>query len=319
MYLKVCLFSCIYLTLQCVHAFKYATPQRSFIRATATTTSMSSLSSGIAMSSRNMNLRMMSDAASSPAIIVASSTAKPVSSLWTTYVKVMDVLTTLFPLWTVIFASLALKRPASFDWFTTQYFTASLGALMLSMGITLTVDDFKRVAREPNYPIVGFLLCYVLMPALGLALGKAFKLPVDFVAGLILIGSINGGQASNLCTYIARGDVALSGNNNIFPPPLLFNYLVVVFSVDDNRDHYRWNVYDSFTMQAYPRNYRTSRRRRYRHVVSTLSLHLHHSIYHKINCPVDVYRLFSLLLSAEWPSINSSQSSLRQYYQSHPL
>eukprot|EP01031_Cornospumella_fuschlensis_P038833 gene38833-47228_t len=81
---------------------------------------------------------------------------------------------------------------------------------MLSMGITLTVDDFVRVAKEPKAVIWGFLLCYVLCPALGLGLGKAFKLPVDLVAGLVLVGCINGGQASNLCTYIAKGDVALS-------------------------------------------------------------------------------------------------------------
>ena len=133
------------------------------------------------------------------------------SKLWNGYVKTTDLLTTLFPLWTILFAGIAIKKPESFSWFTTKYFTASLGALMLSMGITLTPDDFTRVTKEPAKVIVGFLLCYALMPALGLGLGKAFKLPVDLIAGLILVGSINGGQASNLCTYIARGDVALSG------------------------------------------------------------------------------------------------------------
>jgi len=81
---------------------------------------------------------------------------------------------------------------------------------MLSMGITLTLDDFIRVGKEPGAVIVGFLLCYLLCPALGFALGKAFNLPLDLISGLVLVGSINGGQASNLCTYIARGDVALS-------------------------------------------------------------------------------------------------------------
>lgn len=109
-----------------------------------------------------------------------------------------------------MFAGLALIRPESFAWFTTQYFTGFLGALMLSMGITLTADDFTRVVKEPGAVVVGFLLCYGLCPLLGLGLGKAFALPVDLVAGLVLVGSINGGQASNLCTYIARGDVALS-------------------------------------------------------------------------------------------------------------
>ena len=142
------------------------------------------------------------------AATTSSSSSK--SSLWDMYVKTTDVLTTLFPLWTVLFAGLALLRPQSFDWFTTKYFTGTLGALMLSMGITLTPDDFKRVATQPGAVIVGFLLCYVLCPALGLGLGQAFNLPVDLVAGLVLVGCINGGQASNLCTYIAKGDVALS-------------------------------------------------------------------------------------------------------------
>jgi BASS family bile acid:Na+ symporter len=58
--------------------------------------------------------------------------------------------------------------------------------------------------------IVGFLGCYVLMPLLAMAFGYAFSLPKALIAGLILVGCINGGQASNLCTYIAKGDVALS-------------------------------------------------------------------------------------------------------------
>lgn len=132
------------------------------------------------------------------------------SKLWNTYLKITETITILFPLWTVLFAGWALKKPETFAWFTTKYFTASLGALMLSMGITLTVDDFIRVTKEPFAVIVGFILCYGLMPALGIGLGKAFGLPLDLVAGLTLVGAVNGGQASNLCTYIAKGDVALS-------------------------------------------------------------------------------------------------------------
>ena len=150
----------------------------------------------------------MSDAAAVVAPIVPA--AKETSALWKAYIKTTDVLTTLFPLWTVLFAGLALVRPESFAWFTTNYFTGTLGALMLSMGITLTPDDFTRVGKQPGAVIVGFVLCYVLCPARGFGLGKAFNLPVDLVAGLVLVGSINGGQASNLCTYIAKGDVALS-------------------------------------------------------------------------------------------------------------
>ena len=110
----------------------------------------------------------------------------------------------------MLFTAVALKSPASFDWFTTDYFTAALAALMLSMGITLTPADFVKVASRPNAVLMQFSLCYAMMPVLALALGKAFSLEPAIIAGMVLVGSINGGQASNLCTYIARGNVALS-------------------------------------------------------------------------------------------------------------
>ena len=81
---------------------------------------------------------------------------------------------------------------------------------MLSMGITLTVDDFKRVLQRPGVMVLGFLGCYGLMPAMALLLSRALGLSPALTAGMILVGSINGGQASNLCTYIAKGDVAVS-------------------------------------------------------------------------------------------------------------
>lgn len=126
------------------------------------------------------------------------------------YEKTANVATTLFPVWTVICSGIALKSPESFSWFTTEYFTAGLAALMLSMGITLTPADFAKVASRPNATIMQFALCYGMMPLLALGLGTVFGLDKALLAGLVLVGSINGGQASNLCTYIARGNVALS-------------------------------------------------------------------------------------------------------------
>ena len=206
--------SCLVAAANLSYAFTFAPCTRRGIFITPPSTS-----SSLATNYR-MVVKMQTDDVAPPippasaVALTTTATTKPFS-LWETYVKTMDVLTTLFPLWTILFAGLALKRPESFAWFITKYFTASLGALMLSMGITLTPEDFTRVAKEPSFVVIGFLLCYVLCPALGLVLGKAFKLPVDLIAGLILVGSINGGQASNLCTYIARGDVALSGNTEL--------------------------------------------------------------------------------------------------------
>ena len=132
------------------------------------------------------------------------------ASLFDLYLQTMSLVTNLFPLWTVIFSGIALKSPKTFDWFTTEYFTAALAALMLSMGITLTPADFAAVFKQPDCIFVQFSLCYVMMPLLALALGKAFGLNDALLAGTVLVGSINGGQASNLCTYIAKGNVALS-------------------------------------------------------------------------------------------------------------
>ena len=65
--------------------------------------------------------------------------------------KLMDLsalFSNLFPLWTVLGAGTALLRPATFDFMTTSSFTAGLSILMFSMGITMTLDDFKRVFEK---------------------------------------------------------------------------------------------------------------------------------------------------------------------------
>eukprot|EP01031_Cornospumella_fuschlensis_P045332 gene45332-55462_t len=114
---------------------------------------MIKISSGVVKPSSLSNFRLSAPESRTKVTMsgdTAVATSGKKNSLWNTYLKTMDTLTTLFPLWTVLFAGLALYKPSTFSWFTTKYFTASLGALMLSMGITLTVDDFVRVAKEPK-------------------------------------------------------------------------------------------------------------------------------------------------------------------------
>lgn len=151
----------------------------------------------------SMTLQMASTTGTAPEESIGSKVFKA-------YIKTANLATTLFPLWTILFTGIALKSPSSFDWFTTDYFTGALAALMLSMGITLTPADFVKVASRPNAVVMQFSLCYAMMPILAFALGKAFNLEPAILAGMVLVGSINGGQASNLCTYIAKGNVALS-------------------------------------------------------------------------------------------------------------
>jgi BASS family bile acid:Na+ symporter len=116
--------------------------------------------------------------------------------------------TNLFPIWTILFSMIALNRPHSFDWFTTLYFTEALEILVLSMGLTLTPQDFVNVLKRPKAVILQFFNCFAVMPLLAYALGMGFGLDQALLAGMVLVGSINGAQASNLCTYIAKGNVA---------------------------------------------------------------------------------------------------------------
>jgi len=138
--------------------------------------------------------------------VIESEPEPPVSA----FQAFSNIFSTLFPLWTLLVALIGLFKPATFAAIPTSAFTGLLGMLMLSMGITLSVDDFKRVLTRPGVMIVGVVGCYVMMPLLALGLSSALGLSPALTAGMVLVGSINGGQASNLCTYIAKGDVALS-------------------------------------------------------------------------------------------------------------
>lgn len=81
---------------------------------------------------------------------------------------------------------------------------------MFGMGATLTLNDFVRVAKLPQGVMVGLILQFSIMPLVGWGSAKAFGLPNELAAGFILLGSCPGGISSNVVTYLARGDVALS-------------------------------------------------------------------------------------------------------------
>jgi len=116
----------------------------------------------------------------------------------------------MFAVWLAIAAVTAVKYPPSFTWVQASYFTGLLGLLMFSVGITTTVDDFKACLTRPGAVAINFLSCYGIMPVLAFVLAKMMGAQGEILAGMVLVGSINGGQASNLCTLIAGGDVALS-------------------------------------------------------------------------------------------------------------
>ncbi|QNX33842.1 bile acid:sodium symporter family protein [Acinetobacter seifertii] len=114
-----------------------------------------------------------------------------------------------FALWVIVFAALALWQPEFFVWLKA-YIPWILGIIMLGMGMTMTVDDFKGVLQSPKAVLIGVVAQFVVMPGLAFVLCKLFDLPPEIAVGVILVGCCPGGTASNVITYMAKGNVALS-------------------------------------------------------------------------------------------------------------
>ena len=124
--------------------------------------------------------------------------------------RVLAFLTSAFPLWVLVASALALYHPPLFAWFSGPFITVGLGIIMLSMGMTLGFDDFRRIARHRRLVVPGVALQYTVMPTLGWAIGYVYGLPTEFAVGLVLVSSCPGGTASNVISFLAKTDVALS-------------------------------------------------------------------------------------------------------------
>ena len=124
--------------------------------------------------------------------------------------RLFITLANLFPVWVLTGAGLALWKPETATWFQPHWIPYFLGLIMLSMGLTLSLEDFFRVLKMPKSILLGVGLQYTIMPGLGYALALGFNLPIDFVIGLVLVACCPGGTASNVVCFIARTHVALS-------------------------------------------------------------------------------------------------------------
>lgn len=119
------------------------------------------------------------------------------------------VITNFFTIWIILFSLSAFYYPNHFKGLT-GLIVPTLGIIMFGMGMTLTIHDFRRVLARPRDVYIGVLLQYLLMPLGAFILVKVFNLNEFLAAGIILLGSCPGGTASNVITYLARGDLALS-------------------------------------------------------------------------------------------------------------
>jgi len=119
-----------------------------------------------------------------------------------------------FTAWVFAFVAASMVYPTAFgSWFGIDLkilIVPLIQIIMFGMGTTLSVADFGRVFKMPWPVLVGFVLQFSVMPLTGLALAKIFGFEAEIAAGVVLIGSCPGGVASNLMTYLAGGNVALS-------------------------------------------------------------------------------------------------------------
>ena len=121
----------------------------------------------------------------------------------------MRILTRLFPLWAVVFASAAYLFPAGFTP-AVPYVTYLLALIMFAAGVTLRVADFRRVITRPGPVLAGLGLHYLIMPLAAWAIAHALGMPPELAAGMILVGSVASGTSSTVMVFLSGGDVALS-------------------------------------------------------------------------------------------------------------
>ena len=114
-----------------------------------------------------------------------------------------------FPILAILACAAALLWPEVFINFKVAIIPM-LGLIMFSMGLTQTKDDFLRVLRSPKAIGLGLFLQYSVMPLLAFMIGQVLNLKPDLLVGLIIVGCCAGGTASNVMTFLAKGNVALS-------------------------------------------------------------------------------------------------------------
>lgn len=104
----------------------------------------------------------------------------------------------------------ALVFPSFFNVVSPKSINYLLGLVMFGMGLTLNARDFEVVFSRPKDVIIGCLAQFLVMPALAWLLARAFMLDDALALGVVLVGCCPGGTASNVITYLSKGDLALS-------------------------------------------------------------------------------------------------------------
>ncbi len=123
--------------------------------------------------------------------------------------RLLGFATTLFPLWIILGCAWAWNQPEAWTWFR-PHIEVGLGVIMLGMGLTLRFTDFSAIARDPKNVALGVAAQFIIMPAAGWLIARAFQLETGLAIGLILVACCPGGTASNVICYLAKANVPLS-------------------------------------------------------------------------------------------------------------
>lgn len=118
----------------------------------------------------------------------------------------------------------------------TLFLPIALGIIMLGLGLSLTIDDFKRVTRYPKAMFIGLFCQMILLPGICFLICLLFRLSPPLAVGLMLLSASPGGATANLYSHLAKGDVALNisltavnGIVTLFTLPVIVNYSIDYF------------------------------------------------------------------------------------------
>lgn len=122
------------------------------------------------------------------------------------------------------------------NFLTAVFLPLALFIIMLGMGLGLTLDDFRRILVEPKAIILGLIAQLIMLPMVGWILAKIFPLSSELAVGVMILAACPGGATSNLITYLAKGNVALSitltamsSLITVFSIPLVVNLAMQTF------------------------------------------------------------------------------------------
>ena len=124
--------------------------------------------------------------------------------------KISEIIGKFMALIVLAVAALALFVPQSSLWIDTSWVTYLLMIVMFGMGLTMKPKDFALIFKRPKDILIGCAAQFIIMPALAFGLSRLFGLDPALTAGVVLVGTCPGGTASNVITYLSKGDVALS-------------------------------------------------------------------------------------------------------------